>query len=101
MATWTTILVAIITTFIASGGFWSYLMSRRSNDDATTKLLMGLAYAKIASLGDKFIDQGHISADEHNDLHRYLYAPYKALGGNGTADRIMEAVNQLPIKKGV
>jgi hypothetical protein len=30
----------------------------------------------------------------------YLYIPYKALGGNGTIDRLVEEMKKLPIKPG-
>ena len=29
----------------------------------------------------------------------YFYKPYKSLGGNGSAERIMEEVKKLPIKQ--
>ena len=35
---------------------------------------------------------------EYDNLYNYLYKPYKSLGGNGSAERIMEEVKKLPIK---
>lgn len=90
--------VAIIVTFAASSGFWSYLSSRRERKSATTRLLMGLAYDKLVFLGMKMIERGHLSKDEYEDYRRYLYEPYKELGGNGVSDRIMEEISKLPLR---
>jgi len=95
--TFITIVVSVVTTFGASSGFWAYVMSRRSLKSATTKLLMGLAYDRITYMGMKFIEQKIIYKDEYEDFRRYLYEPYKELGGNGTADRIMAEIAKLPI----
>lgn len=32
------------------------------------------------------------------NLNTYLYEPYKKLGGNGSALRVMQEVNKLPIR---
>ena len=97
MTEWVPIIVAVVTTFIASSGFWSYLATRRNNNSATTRLLMGLAYDRLTYIGLKFVEQGDISKDEYEEFRKYLYDPYKELGGNGTVDRIMVAVSALPI----
>jgi len=31
-------------------------------------------------------------------LDKYLYEPYKAAGGNGSAEKIMAELNKLPMK---
>jgi hypothetical protein len=49
-------------------------------------------------LGGEYIERGWISRDEYENLHDYLYKPYKELGGNGSAERVMQEVNKLPIK---
>ena len=41
---------------------------------------------------------GSITKDEYENLHDYLYLPYQELGGNGTAEKIMKEVSNLPIK---
>lgn len=62
------------------------------------RLLMGLAYDKITTLGLSYIKRGWISKDEYEDFQRYLYEPYKAFGGNGVAERIMTEVSRIPIR---
>ena len=57
----------------------------------------GLAHDRIVSLGMVYIERGWITKDEYENLRDYLYEPYKALGGNGSAKRVMEGVNRLKI----
>lgn len=95
---WIQNLVTIIATFIASGGFWAYIQKRTNDKSATTRLLMGLAYDRITVLGMEYIERGWITNDEYEDFQKYFYEPYKAFGGNGSAERIMLEVGKLPFK---
>lgn len=94
-------IMVFVTTLGASSGFWAFLQHRGSAKDANSKLLMGLAYAKIIQLGLQYIDQGWISSDEYEEFQKYLYEPYQALGGNGVAARIMTEVTALPMRSAV
>ena len=98
MEIWVPVLVTVLTTLIASSGFWAYMQRRNEGKSATSKLLMGLAYAKITVLGMGYIERGWITRDEFEDFRRYLYDPYKELGGNGVGERIMAEVCNLPLK---
>ena len=92
-----TFIPAIVVAFVASGGFWNWMLNRKKKPDAATKLLMGLAHLKITEIGINHIDIGGISEEVYNDLVHYLYNPYVELGGNGSGKRIMTIVSQLPI----
>lgn len=81
----------------ASGGFWLYIDKTRTKRDATQRLMMGLAHNEIITLSMIYINRGFITQDEHENLCEFLYKPYKDLGGNGSADRLMKEVNGLPI----
>lgn len=87
----------------ASGGFWAFLTAliQRWQDrkSASAKLVRGIAHDRICYLGEKYIENGYITRDDYENLHDYLYVPYHALGGNGTAEKIMEEVKRLPIRK--
>ena len=50
-------------------------------------------------LGMKYIERGYITRDEYENLHDYLYVPYNKMGGNGSAERIMDEVKKLPIRE--
>lgn len=57
----------------------------------------GQGHDRIVSLGSKYLQRGGITHDEYENLNDYLYKPYKALGGNGTAEKVMKDVSNLPI----
>lgn len=90
--------VPIILAIFASQGFWTFLSARFSRNKGETKLLMGLAHDRIIFLGTTYIERGYVYKDEYEDLYDYLYAPYKALGGNGTGEKVMSEVKALPIR---
>lgn len=92
-------IIAIVCTLLASSGFWSYLLRKQKTESAETKLMIGLGHVKIIDLCMKYIERGYITKDEYDSLNKYLYIPYKELGGNGTAERMMEEVAKLPIKE--
>ena len=94
-----TVVGAILVAVLTSSGMWTYLTFRYSKKSETTKLTMGLAYERLSEMGMRYQERGSITLDEYEDLRKYLYEPYKALGGNGSADRIMATVDQLPITR--
>lgn len=83
---------------LASSGFWAYLQHKSSRANGTTRLLMGLAYDRITTLGISYIERGWVTRDELEELQKYFFEPYKALGGNGVAERIMMEVTTLPLR---
>lgn len=89
--------VTIVTSVLASSGFWAFLQKHFDKNDATKRLLIGIGHDRIMYLGMQYIERGSITADEYENLHDYLYLPYKENGGNGSAERIMEEVKRLPI----
>lgn len=99
MSNWFQTIITVICTIIASSGFWAFLQNRHKNDDAKSQVLIGLAHDRIISLGMRYIERGWISQDEYENLYEYLYKPYEKLGGNGSARKVIEEVNELPIHK--
>ncbi len=93
------IVVPVIISFIASSGFWLFIGNEKERKSLQTELLLGLAHDRILSLGMSYIERGWISQDEYENLNVYLYKAYEALGGNGSAKRIMQEVDNLPIRK--
>lgn len=94
---WPQVGVSVLLALVGSTGFWSWLQQRREKKDARTMMLLGLAHDRIIALGTEYINRGYVTADEYENLYEYLYKPYKALGGNGSAKRVMEKVCNLPI----
>ena len=90
--------VTVVVAVFASSGLWAFLQKISDKKDAKTKLLLGLAHDRIMFLGMSYIERGHITQGEYENLNDYLYTPYKEMGGNGSAARIMQAVDRLEIR---
>lgn len=104
------IILTIVGAVFASSGLWTlilYLIQRKDKKkdkedevlDHQSQMLLGLGHDRIIYLGTKYIEEGSISENQFENLNKYLYEPYKKLGGNGTAEKIMEDVKSLPIRK--
>lgn len=91
-------IITLIVAIFGSTGFWSWLSGRRTKKDGATRLILGLAYQQIIRSAEHYIKRGFIDADEYNELNRYLFEPYTAMGGNGTAQKLMEEVKHLPTR---
>lgn len=97
MEPWVQTIIAVVGSVLASSGFWAWLLAHRDKKSAKTQMLLGLGHDRIISLCMKYIERGWISQDEYEDLVKYLWTPYSELGGNGTAERVFQAVKKLPI----
>lgn len=97
MNEWIKTAVTVLVTLLGSAGFWSWLDARRTKKSANTRLLVGIAHDRITYLGMKYVERGSITRDEYENLNDYLYEPYAAAGGNGSAKRVMEEVRRLPL----
>lgn len=98
MDTIATIIVAVI----ASSGFWAFvngvIAARKEKKSLERRALVALLHDKLYCACQEYIKQGHISADDYENL-TYLYEPYIAMGGNGTCERLKKEVDNLPIKE--
>ena len=99
MEQWFQILLTIFSSVLASSGLWAYITTRLEKNDVKTEMLIGLGHDRIMYLGMAYIERGYITSDEYENLYEYLYKPYEKMGGNGSAKRIMNEVNKLPIHK--
>ena len=96
----TPLIVAVIAAVTSSGvcSIILYKMQRadkkKDGESEAMKLqsdmLLGLGHDRIVYLGGQFIARGSITQDEYENL-------YLALGGNGTAKKIMAEVERLPL----
>lgn len=90
---WVTILCALIT----SAGFWALIMKIVDKRSAKSKIILGLGYKAIRDSAMEYIARGNMTQNEYEDLYKYLYRPYKDMGGDGSAERLMREVDKLPI----
>lgn len=93
------LVIAVVCSVLASSGLWTFIQKKTEKKDSRSKLLLGLAHDRIMYLGTTYIERGYITKDEYENLHDYLYLPYEEMGGNGTAKRVMQAVDRLEFKK--
>lgn len=102
MVSESTLIISIVGAVFASTGFWAFLtsliQSKKTKDSAEGQMLKGLGHDRICYLGERYIRRGYITKDEYENLHDYLYLPYKKLGGNGTAEKIIKEVERLSLK---
>lgn len=97
---WSQTLLTIVGAVAASSGFWTFITKRAEKKDVKTLMLVGLAHDRIIYLGMCYIERGWITHDEYENLYDYLYKPYLQMGGNGSANRVVDEVKKLPIRKG-
>lgn len=98
MAEWLKMALTVAASVLASSGFWAYLQHKSESKDVRSQMLIGLAHDRITHLGLNYIERGWITKDEYENLHDYLYVPYHKMGGNGSAERIMKEVANLPLR---
>ena len=99
MEPWIQTIITIVCSVIASSGFWAYLQKNLEKKDVKTEMLIGLGHDRIIYLGLCYIERGWITQDEYENLNDYLYKPYAKMGANGSAKRVMQEVDKLPIRK--
>ena len=93
------LIITGLCSMIASSGFWLYLQKRLDKNDAQAEMLRGLGHDRIIRHGLRYIERGYITTSEYENLKDYLYVPYKKLGGNGSADRVMSEVDKLELRE--
>lgn len=93
------IAVPLAVAVLTSSGLWALVSKRADKNDVERKMLVGLAHDRIIHLGMVYVTRGYITQDEYENLNDYLYQPYEKMGGNGSAERVMEEVRKLPIKR--
>lgn len=93
------VVVTVMLSVFASSGFWAFIMSRQNRNTAEQQLILGIGYYSICNLAGQYIARGYITRQEYADFNKYLYEPYRARGGNGTAERLKKELDNLPIKE--
>ncbi|WP_100065107.1 hypothetical protein [Miniphocaeibacter massiliensis] len=98
-------IVLIITGLSISGILKKYLNWKKTNIEKSNERIMLIEKTQLAILHNKIymttiqlIEKGSVTLDDLEDL-RYLFEPYKQLGGNGTAERLYSEVQRLKIVK--
>lgn len=106
METLKTVLLCVLGGGVGSGLMsilQAYLNRRWGKADKEDARIMALVEAnkvtmvdRVTYLGKKHIAAGHISLSEKNNLEE-MHRAYKALGGNGHLDTVMEEIGRLKV----
>lgn len=94
-------LIPVIVALLGSGiwvALFDYLKSRNNKMTVEKKMLLGLGHDRLYQQMDDILKKGEVTVDQLENIE-YLYHPYRDLGGNGTCERMYEAINILPHKK--
>lgn len=97
----------IILSILGSSSLTSFIMflinrrdsikeNKKADTSARAKMLIGLGHDRILDITDKIIKRGGITLKEKRNL-RYLYEPYKELGGNGDCEIGYDVCLKLPV----
>ncbi len=88
----------MIVAIIASSGVWTLIqtliMRKLQEDDSSKQALKSLLRDAIYRRCEKALTDGEVSISELENING-LYIPYHELGGNGTAKKLIEEVNDL------
>lgn len=95
--TTTQLILTIITALLTSSGLWAFLGSRLEKTSAERELIVGIGHVELVFFGMQYIERGWITRDEYETLQD-LYKPYIKLGGNGSGKKIMNEIENLPIR---
>ena len=102
-ATIITLAVSVIIALIGSSGIWGFILYRQQHKDAKEDdlnliktALMGILFGEIMEQGEKYIHRGYITLKQLNNFKKYIFDPYKNLGGDGMADEVWDSLCDLP-----
>ena len=98
MSYWITARVPIIVGILGSTGVWMLIQNRRDKKSIERKIMLGIAFLGVKMSCRQCLDRGYADVEEIEDIEKYLYEPYVAMGGNGTAEMLMNKVKALPNK---
>ena len=90
---------AIVVACLGSTGLWTFINTRLESKSAQRQMILGIGYNSLVRACEKYIKRGWIAVGEYEDLNKYLFHPYVAMGGNGTAKALMDKVSNLPHDK--
>lgn len=93
------IILPILLSLIASGGFWGYVQKKQNYNSSTDKLLLGLGHTELIRQSIKYLEHGYLTDYEYEDYVKYLYEPYIGMGGNSLGEKFFKEVSKLPIKR--
>lgn len=98
--------IQIVISAVTSSGVTAIILAilqrkwaKDDRQDAIMEALKVLMIDRVRYLGNRYIQAGSVSLTDKETLQD-MHRAYKALGGNGHLNTVMEEVDELPIRKG-
>ena len=91
------LVITVVISVLGSSGLWAFLQNRSTAKSARERMILGLGHAEIFRQCEHYLRRDGITKEELEDLDKYLFKPYKELGGNGTAESMVEQCHKLKI----
>lgn len=83
------------------GGAYHFLrrkvIAQHKEDEAVCEGVKALLHDRIYVECGRWIARGYCPMEDRKNIE-YMYRPYKELGGNGTGERLYNAVQALPFE---
>lgn len=79
------------------GVIYRQLRSNINENKAVKDGIKGILHNEIIYRCKKLLIIGYVTPDDLEELE-YLFKPYKGLNGNGTAEKLIDRVYNLPLK---
>lgn len=92
---WIEVLFGLIIAFLSS--LWRSLKKYQREQNAIKEGMKGILHDRIVQKCTFLLERGYYTPDDLEDLE-YLNIPYMALGGNGSAKRMLNKVYELPMR---
>lgn len=73
------------------------LLALKEYNSKMNAVMVGLTHDRIMNLSTVYVTRGYVTREEYENLHDYIWVPYAAMGGNGSAKRMMAMVEKLPL----
>lgn len=100
-AYWITGIITLIVGIFGSTGFWLFVQNSINKKSIERQALLSITFIGVKMSCKAILDRGYADVEEIEDIEKYLFEPYKAMGGNGSAEYLMERVKALPNKREV
>lgn len=97
------LLHVLVAAVFASTGFWTLIntiyMKRSDKKSAERRALLGLLHEQLVAKCEYYLKEGWIPLQDYEDLRKYIFEPYRDLGGNGTGEALFNKVTNLGNQK--
>jgi hypothetical protein len=88
--------LVLLTSFIASQGFWTFINNKFQNTTKLDKLVKALVRDRLTYLCEKALRNKSLTSSEYSILIE-LYDAYRDIGGNGTIAKLMAEIEKLEL----